>query len=197
MSSITPEQLNTIRSTNPNAKLIDVRSPAEFEEVHAAGAINIPLDVFKASAVIAQQELRSAEPVYLICKMGGRSQKACDALRDAGFANAINVTGGTDAWVAAGAPAQRGQQQAFSIQRQVQILAGSLALIGALLSFVNPLWAMLSAFIGAGLVFSGLTNTCAMGNFLAAMPWNQVKKAKPASSPAVKAEPAADCDTGG
>ena len=192
MSSITPAQLNTIRSANSNVKLIDVRSPAEFEEVHAVGAINIPLDKFNASKVVSQQGLRSGEPVYLICKMGGRSQKACDALSDVGLASAVNVTGGTDAWVAAGAPVQRGQKQSFSIQRQVQMLAGSLALLGALLSFVHPLWALLSAFIGAGLVFSGITNTCGMGTVLASMPWNQTAKPKP-----IKSKPAADCDTGG
>lgn len=192
MSTITPDQLHQLRSSNPTAKLIDVRSPAEFTEVHAVGAINIPLDKFDATSVIAQQGLKHGEPAYLICKMGGRSQKACNALVEAGFASAVNVTGGTDAWVAAGAPVERGQKQAFSIQRQVQMLAGSIALLGALLSFVNPYWAFLPAFIGAGLVFSGITNTCGMGTMLAAMPWNQTPKPKP-----IKSEPAANCDTGG
>ena len=192
MSKINPSELNSLRNTNPELKLIDVRSPAEFQEVHAVGAFNIPLNNFNASEVIAQHGLSAEKPVYLICKMGGRSQKACDALVEAGCTSAVNVTGGTDAWVAAGAPVERGQKQAFSIQRQVQILAGSLALLGALLSFVHPGWAILAAFIGAGLVFSGITNTCAMGTMLAAMPWNGAPKPKP-----TKPAPAADCDTGG
>ncbi len=197
MSSVSPSELHTLQRSNAHLKLIDVRSPAEFEEVHAVGAINIPLDKFQAAQVIAQQGLNSDSPVYLICKMGGRSQKACDALAAAGLTSAVNVTGGTDAWVVAEAPVQRGQKQTFSIQRQVQILAGSLALAGALLSFVHPWWALLAAFIGAGLVFSGLTNTCGMGTMLAAMPWNQAPKPKPAEPKPTKSASAADCDTGG
>jgi rhodanese-related sulfurtransferase len=191
MSTIEPGQLNTIRSSNPHAQLIDVRSPAEFQEVHAVGAINIPLDKFNASDVIALQGLNSESPVYLICKMGGRSQKACNALAEAGLTSAVNVTGGTDAWVASGAPVNRGQKQAFSIQRQVQVLAGSFVLAGALLSFLSPLWVLLAAFIGAGLVFSGITNTCGMGTCLAAMPWNQTAKISSANSTSTKPVPAA------
>lgn len=191
MSATTPTKLNAIRATDPNSKLIDVRTPAEFEEVHAVGAVNIPLGEFQAANVISQHRLSSDKPVYLICKMGGRSQKACDALAKAGLSSAVNVSGGTDAWVSAGLPVVEGQKVTFSIMRQVQLLAGSIALTGALLSFVHPLWAILPAFIGAGFVFSGLTNTCGMGAMLSRMPWNQVKS-KPKADPA-----AATCDTGG
>ena len=173
MSSTTPQQLNSVRAADPAAILIDVRTPAEFQEVHAKGAVNIPLDRFKAAEVISSHKLESEKPVYMICKMGGRSQKACDALSKAGLNSAVNVTGGTDAWVAAGLPVVSDRKQAFSIQRQVQLMAGSIALLGALLSFVSSWWAVLPIFIGAGLVFSGLTNTCGMGTVLAKMPWNQ------------------------
>ena len=193
MSTTTPQQLDSIRSQTPGALLIDVRSPAEFEDVHATGAINIPLHTFQADQVIAEHCADPSKPVYVICKMGGRSQKACDALTSAGFKNAVNVTGGTDAWVAAGLGVDQGVSQKFSIQRQVQILAGSISLGGALLSFLNPLWAILPAFIGAGLVFSGLTNTCGMGTMLSMMPWNQAPKPKAAK----KSAASATCDTGG
>lgn len=193
MSVTTPAQLNSIRATDPNSKLIDVRTPAEFEEVYAVGAVNIPLGEFNAANVISQHGLSSDQPVYLICKMGGRSQKACNALSKAGLTSAVNVSGGTDAWVAAGLPVVNGEKALISIMRQVQILAGSIALIGALLSFVNPLFAILPAFIGAGLAFSGLTNTCAMGSMLGKMPWNQAKKPKSKKTETA----AATCDTGG
>lgn len=194
MSTTTPEQLHSHRSENNDALLIDVRTAAEFEEVHAADAINIPLQGFNAENVIARYRANSNESVFLICKMGGRSQKACDALAAAGFEQAVNVTGGTDAWMSAQLPVVRGTAQKFSIQRQVQILAGSIALVGGLLSFLNPLWAILPAFIGAGLVFSGLTNTCGMGSMLATMPWNQAPKPKSAKKPQTEN---ATCDTGG
>ena len=108
MSTTTPQQFDSIRSQTPDALLIDVRTPAEFEEVRATGAINIPLDTFYGDQVIAQYRADSDQPVYLICKMGGRSQRACDVLAAAGFENAVNVDGGTEAWVAAGLPTDRG-----------------------------------------------------------------------------------------
>lgn len=191
MSTTTPEQLHALRDRSTNTLLIDVRTPAEFEEVHATHAINVPLQGFIGKEVIARHRPHSDEPVYLICKMGGRSQKACDALATAGFSNAVNVTGGTDAWVKAGLPVERGSKQRFSIQRQVQLLSGAISLVGALLSFIHPLWAILPIFIGSGLVFSGLTNTCGMGSMLAMMPWNQAPK------PQANKAQSDQCDTGG
>lgn len=78
------------------------------------------------------------------------------------------------ACVAAGLPVVRGKK-AVSLERQVRITAGSLVLIGAILGyFVHPYWIGLSAFIGAGLAFAGITDTCGMGMMLARMPWNQI-----------------------
>jgi rhodanese-related sulfurtransferase len=113
--------------------------------------------------------------VYFICRSGSRGRQACEKLSAAGYANVANVEGGTQAWEAAGFPVVRGRK-AVSLERQVRIAAGSLVLIGALLgAFVSPYWIVLPAFIGAGLVFSGITDTCGMGMVLAKMPWNQVR----------------------
>lgn len=108
MTTTTPKQLHAIRVADPNSLVIDVRTPAEFEEVHAEGAINIPLDGFQAADVIASHGLSSEKPVYMICEMGGRSQKACDILAEAGLESAVNVTGGTEEWVAEDLPVVRG-----------------------------------------------------------------------------------------
>jgi hypothetical protein len=100
----------------------------------------------------------------------------------------VNVEGGTQAWDEAGLPVVRGQK-AISLERQVRIAAGSLVLLGALLGyFAHPYWIALSAFVGAGLVFAGITDTCGMGMLLARMPWNQAPK--PSSA---KAEGDAAC----
>jgi len=112
MSTTTPKQLNTIRTTDPESLLIDVRTPAEFQEVHAKGAINIPLDGFEPANVISSHQLSSEKPVYLICKSGGRSQQACEALAAAGLESAVNVTGGTEEWVAEDLPVVRSASQA-------------------------------------------------------------------------------------
>ncbi len=151
------------------AALIDVRTPPEYREIHAAGACNLPLDTLDPAAFTASD---NGGPILTICHSGARSAKAVERLRAAGV-EAISVDGGTPAWEAAGLPVERGKKS-ISLERQVRIVAGSLALIGSVLALtVHPYWAGLPAFVGAGLTFAGLTDTCGMGLLLARMPWNR------------------------
>lgn len=153
--------------------LIDVRMPTEYREVHAEGARNYPLDVLDPKAIANSRNGRSAEPLYVICKSGNRSSKAVQKFLDAGIENVVNVEGGTAAWDAAGLPVMRGKN-AISLERQVRIAAGGLVFIGAALGyFVNPYFIGLSAFVGAGLMFAGITDTCGMGMLISKMPWNR------------------------
>ena len=129
---------------------------------------------------LAKERDRNA-PLYVICRSGSRSKQGCDKLIAAGFTNVINVTGGTQAWDKAGFAVVRGKK-AVSLERQVRIAAGSLVVAGSALGFfVHPYWIALSAFVGAGLVFAGVTDTCGMAMVLAKMPWNKVAKT-PAST---------------
>ena len=113
------------------------------------------------------------EPLYVICRSGIRGGQACEKLMKAGFLNAVNIEGGTLACVEAGLPVKRGKK-VISLERQVRIAAGALVLLGAVLGwFVDPVFIGLSAFVGAGLVFAGISDTCGMGMILARMPWNQ------------------------
>jgi rhodanese-related sulfurtransferase len=91
----------------------------------------------------------------------------------AGFPNVVNIAGGILACIEAGVPVVRGSK-AMSLERQVRIAAGSLVLLSLVLSLVHPAFLGLAAFVGAGLVFAGITDTCGMGMLLARMPWNQV-----------------------
>ena len=152
-------------------ELIDVRTPAEFAGVHAAPARNVPLDQLDPAAVLRQHG-NAGGPLYVICQKGGRGRQACERLAQAGFAHAINVEGGTDAWVAAGLPTVHDKPM-MALERQVRIAAGSMMLAGLALSYIHPAFLGLSAFVGAGLVFSGVTDTCGMGMVLAKMPWNR------------------------
>jgi len=171
MTSITPNQLAELQRAGQSFDLIDVRTPAEFREVHVPLARSVPLDRFdprQFSAAIGGP----ARPLYVICQSGSRGRQACQKLAATGI-DAINVEGGTSAWAAAGLPVVRGKKT-ISLERQVRIAAGSLVVIGSLLGyFVHPLGIALAAFIGAGLVFAGITDTCGMGILLARMPWNQ------------------------
>jgi rhodanese-related sulfurtransferase len=170
-TSITPAELAQVRSAGKPVQLIDVRTPAEFQEVHVDFARNVPLDRIQPEAL---QPGEKGEALYVICRSGSRGKQACQKLDAAGL-NVVNVEGGTLAWEAAGLPVVRGAK-VISLERQVRIAAGSLVLVGAVLGMVvHPYLAGLSAFIGAGLMFSGITDTCGMAMVLARMPWNQVK----------------------
>lgn len=171
--SITVKDLNDRLKSGETIDLIDVRTPAEFREVHASAARNYPLESFDVGHILAQHS--GTSPLYVICRSGSRGKQACEKLRAAGCTHAVNVEGGTLAWDAAGYPVVRGRK-AISLERQVRVCAGFMALAGSLLAmFVHPLFAGVSAFVGAGLIHAGITDTCAMAMILARMPWNQVQ----------------------
>ncbi len=175
IQTITPQQFAELRSSDSKVELIDVRTPAEYREVHAEGTRLVPLDRLDPVALMDSRNGTKHEPLYVICRSGSRAKKACEAFVAAGFDNVINVEGGTAAWEAAGLPVVRGKKT-ISLERQVRIAAGSLVLIGEGLGLtVHPAFHGLAAFVGAGLVFAGVTDTCGMGMLLARMPWNQVK----------------------
>ena len=175
ITTISPQKLHDIVQSGQNVELIDVRTPVEYREVHVGCARNVPLDQLDAAKIAAGRS-QPSQPLYVICRSGSRGKQACEKFLAAGYTNVVNVEGGTQAWDQAGLAVVRGQK-AISLERQVRIAAGSLVLIGSLLGyFAHPYWLGLSAFVGAGLVFAGVTDTCGMGMLLARMPWNQVPK---------------------
>lgn len=172
-TTLSPQEVFAKHDRGEPVELIDVRTPVEFREVHSTIAKNIPLDRLRPDEIQTARNGNSDQPLYVICKTGVRGAKACEKLSAAGFDKIVNVEGGTDAWSAAGLPVVRGTK-AMSLERQVRIVAGLLVVTGAALGyFVHPNWIGLSAFVGAGLVFAGMTDTCAMGMLIAKMPWNQ------------------------
>lgn len=171
---ITPQQLAELCKDGKKIDLIDVRTPVEFQEVHIGIARNVPLDRLDPAALMQDRNGSASEPLYVVCRSGNRGQQACEKFFKAGFVNVVNVEGGTMACVEAGLPVVRGKK-AISLERQVRITAGLLVLLGVGLSFVHPAFIGLSAFVGVGLVFAGITDTCGMGMILARMPWNQCK----------------------
>ena len=172
VTAIDPQAFAKLCNAGEKPDLIDVRTPVEYREVHVGIARNVPLDRLDVAAQMQGRNGSATEPLYVICRSGSRGQQACEKFVQAGFSNVVNVEGGTLACVEAGLPVVRGKK-AVSLERQVRIAAGSLVLLGAALSFVHPAFVGLSAFVGAGLVFSGITDTCGMGMILARMPWNQ------------------------
>lgn len=182
--TISPQGLENLRRAGQPIDLIDVRTPVEFREMHVEFARNVPLDRLDPTAIQTERTGSPSQPLYVICRSGSRGRHACERLLAAGMASVVNVEGGTLACEAAGLPVARGKK-AISLERQVRIAAGALVLIGSALGFwVSPYFIGLAAFIGAGLMFAGITDTCGMGLLLARMPWNQVqtRKSTPASA---------------
>ena len=171
MTTISPAELKTLCEQGA-IELLDVRTPLEFGEVHVRGAKNVPLDELNPTALL-WPNTDAGRTIYVICRSGTRGRKGCEKLAAAGFTHVINVDGGTQACERAGVPVVRGKK-VVSLERQVRIGAGGLALIGAILALtVHPWFAGLSAFVGAGLVFAGISDWCGMGLLLAKMPWNR------------------------
>ncbi len=179
-TTIKPQDFAGLCTDGKKIDLIDVRTPVEYREVHVGIARNVPLDRLDVAAIMRGRNGSASEPLYVICRSGSRGQQACEKFLAAGFPNVVNVEGGTLACVEAGLPVVRGKK-AVSLERQVRIAAGALVVLGAALSFVHPAFVGLSAFVGAGLVFAGITDTCGMGMILARMPWNQSGKSSTTS----------------
>lgn len=168
---LSPHELAVLLAASPDIRLLDVRTPAEYETLHIRSAYNVPLDLLGEHG----PEIRAtvAEPVVLICQSGQRARKAEAALREAGMPNLHVLEGGIAGWTAAGQAVVRGTER-ISLERQVRIAAGTIAAIGGMLALaINPLFAILPAFVGSGLAFAGVTNTCAMAMVLARLPYNQ------------------------
>jgi len=171
ITTIVPAEAAAVVSSG-GGTLMDVRTPAEFREIHASGAQLVPLDILSRQAVETVRGANSG-PLYVLCASGIRATKAAEKLRRDGLNDVMVVEGGTNAWVAAGLPVVRGRKT-ISIERQVRIGAGTLVVIGTGLGwFVHPAFFILSAFVGAGLVFAGVTDICGMAIVLAKAPWNR------------------------
>ena len=178
---IKPQELAERSKKGRKIDLIDVRTPVEFREVHVEIARNVPLDQLDPAALMQARNGAANEPLYVICRSGSRGQQACEKFLKAGFTNVVNIEGGTLACVEAGLPVVRGKK-AISLERQVRIAAGLLVVTSATLGyFVHPYWIGLAAFVGAGLTFAGITDTCGMGMLLARMPWNRCRETEATS----------------
>lgn len=168
---VPPSEVVAMCQREPRVRLLDVRTAGEYESVHISGAYNVPLDTLSEHA----REIRASvrEPIVLVCQSGQRARRAEEALEAAGLENLHVLEGGIAAWLAAGLPVVRGARR-LSLERQVRIAAGALAGTGGLLAAtVHPAFGWLAAFVGGGLVFAGVTDTCGMAMLLTRLPYNR------------------------
>lgn len=171
---ITVDKLNQIISDGGECQVIDVREFPEFSSERIDKAQLVPLSDFEKSST----DLDRSKPTYLMCRSGNRAAQAADKLSSKGFTDVYVIKGGMLAWSNANLPVIKGDSKVWSLERQVRFAAGAIVLIGVLLAtFISPYLILISAFIGAGLMFSAVTDTCAMGMVIARMPWNKAPAA--------------------
>ena len=162
---ISPSDLSGLEA---GAVVIDVREPGEFAGKRWPGSVNVPLSRFDASA----GQLPKGKPIAVLCRSGRRSCDAADRLLALGFADIRVVEGGLLG--CADGNLEQGPGGVWAMERQVRMAAGSLVLLGTALGWlVHPAFWLLSAGVGAGLVFSAATDTCGMAAVLARLPWNK------------------------
>lgn len=168
--AVDPTELRNLLDRRADVALIDVRSPGEFQSVHLAKSVNIPLDVLERGC----SEVASAVsgPVVLICAQGVRSQQAAQLLAGEGLGDLRVLEGGINSWQSAGHEVQRGQGH-WAMDRQVRLVAGSLVLSGVLASTKVAAAKWLAGAIGAGLTYSAVSNSCAMAKVLGYLPYNR------------------------
>lgn len=166
MTCQTVSPTEALRLVSQGAKLIDIRGADEFARTRLPGAENLPLDTLDTVA--------HDGPVVFHCKSGMRTAANADRLAIAAPGEVFLVESGLEGWRKAGLPVEETKGTPLEIMRQVQIAAGLLVLGGVILGLtVAPAWLGLSAFVGAGLTFAGLSGWCGMANLLAIMPWNR------------------------
>lgn len=154
--------------------LVDVREPGEFSAERLTGSVNLPLSSIEAGL----SSLPKDRPVVLLCRSGRRSLDAARRLAAAGFGEVYVLEGGLGRC----AGVEKGPGGAWAMERQVRLAAGSLVLLGALAGWLlHPAGFLLSAAVGAGLVYSAVTDTCGMALVLARLPWNRSRPCAPRS----------------
>lgn len=165
--------VDTVRQwvdTGTDVKVLDVRSPAEFETVHIPGAYNVPLDTLGEHAGEIQRHVE--ETVVLVCRSGMRASQAEQRLAAAGMGNVRVLEGGMMAWESAGGRVNRGRAR-WDLERQVRLVAGSIVLAAVVASIWAPALRFVAGAVGLGLTVAALTNTCAMGMLLSKLPYNR------------------------
>lgn len=166
----TVHEINEMLAGGGECQVIDVREFSEFNRERIAEAQLMPLSNFEKHA----DEIDHAKPVYLMCRSGSRAKQAAEKLSKKGFTDIHIVEGGMAAWGSANLPVVKGGSKVWSLERQVRFAAGLIVLTGVVLGyFLTPYFYLLSGFVGAGLTFSGVTDTCGMAMVLARMPWNK------------------------
>lgn len=165
IKSVSPAE--ALRLMKAGAMLVDIRGADEHRREHIPGAVNVSVDGVGSLA-------HCGKPLVFHCRSGMRTSMNALQLDAASAEDCYVLDGGLEAWKRAGQDVRLDRRQPLEINRQVQLVAGSVIVISVLLGFaVDPAYSVLAAFIGCGLVLAGSTGWCGLARLLLAMPWNR------------------------
>ncbi|MEH6629772.1 MAG: rhodanese-like domain-containing protein [Halopseudomonas aestusnigri] len=171
------EQLKEISSTDLLERMksddlivVDIRSVREHQDECLEGSKNIPIENFDDYNLSALCE----NTAVFYCRGGHRTSQAAELLKRQPFKEILILEGGIMAWKAKQLKTIKSTKAPIDLMRQVQIIAGSLVVVGVILGlFVNPNYILISGFVGVGLFFAGVSGFCGMARVLSFMPWNK------------------------
>ena len=172
MTLPTIDAVQAKRLIDEGAILVDIREADERAREHVPGSRHTALS--RLSAI----DSATSKAVVFHCRSGARTAANAGRLAQAAGCDAYLLQGGIEAWKKAGLPVTTDTRQPIEIMRQVQITAGGLVFLGVILGvWMAPAFLGLSAFVGAGLMFAGISGWCGMAKLLALMPWNRAARA--------------------
>ncbi|RRO19235.1 DUF2892 domain-containing protein [Saccharopolyspora rhizosphaerae] len=173
LPSVDTAQVLALREAEPRTRLIDVRTPGEFAASHIPGSDNVPLDLLREH----REELTAqhGDPVVLVCASGGRAEQARTLLENAGLRRISVLSGGISGWQQQGGELDQGRGT-WALERQVRLAAGLLVLTGVVASTAYDPLKWIAGFVGGGLTFAAVTNTCAMARVLGLLPHNRTPR---------------------
>lgn len=163
--------LRAALAAEPDTLLVDIRSPDEFRAAGIDGAVNIPLD--RLDAHLRRIVHDAGGRMVLVCQSGARAARAAERLGRAGLTDVVVLEGGMNAWVAANAPVCRFPGAAWSLERQVRLVAGGIVASSVLASVRAPRLRFVAGAVGLGLVTAAVIDTCGLARLLALLPWNR------------------------
>jgi rhodanese-related sulfurtransferase len=169
--AISTTELRKLLESSTAPRVVDVRTPAEFETAHISGSYNVPLDVLDKHGAEVAQHL-GEDHLVLVCRSGQRSAQAAKLLAQQGITRGRVLEKGILDWEGQGFEVDRGARR-WDLERQVRLVAGSVVLSSVLGSVALPRLKWLAAGIGAGLTYAAISNTCAMATALSKLPYNR------------------------
>lgn len=174
-------------------KLLDVRRPDEYAAVRIEPSVNIPLD-----SIPTQMSQLGGDVHWVVsCRSGVRATKAAAMMQAGGLQNLCVARDSLNGWLKEDYPVTR-EKVPISIERQVRAVAGLLVAAGTLLAIVVSSWFLIvPLFVGCGLIYAGLSDSCMMGDLLMKLPYNINAMQKKAAGSGACSLDSSGCSMGG